>query len=123
MDRKKFLKTATLGALSASVLIAACGDDAPKTDANTSTNPEVEPEAEPTAVAADCNDVSGLTEADIKQRETVMYVAVSTDPEKNCANCRFMQIGTQPNGCSGCQLFKGPVNPEGYCKSWFKKDA
>lgn len=123
MDRKNFLKTATLGALSASVLIAACGNDAPKTDPNTSTTPEVEPEAEPTAVAADCNDVSGLTEAEVKQRETVMYVAVSTVPEKNCANCRFMQIGTQPNGCNGCQLFKGPVNPEGYCKSWFKKDA
>ena len=125
MDRKKFLKTATFGALSAGVLLAACGDDAPKTDANATTTPAAEstPAAEPAAAAADCNDISGLAEADVKQRESVMYVAKSTDAEKNCANCRFMQVGTQPNGCNGCQLFKGPVNPEGNCKSWFKKDA
>jgi hypothetical protein len=124
MNRKNFLKTASIGALSASVLIAACGGDAPKTDANATTTPASEPAAaEPTAAAADCNDISGLAEADVKQRETVMYVAKSTDAEKNCANCRFMQVGTQPNGCNGCQLFKGPVNPEGNCKSWFKKDA
>jgi hypothetical protein len=121
MNRKNFLKSVAFGAASSSLLVAACGGDAPKTETKTA-----EPAAEPAAAAApaaDCNDLSGVAEADLKQRESVGYVAKSTDPEKNCANCRFMQVGTQANGCNGCQLFKGPVNPEGNCKSWFKKDA
>jgi hypothetical protein len=124
MDRKKFLKSMAFGALSTSVLVAACGGDAPKTE--TKTEAPTEPAAEPAAAqttSADCNDVSGLAEADVKQRESVSYVAKSVDPEKNCGNCRFMKPNSEPNGCNGCQLFKGPVNPEGNCKSWFKKDA
>ena len=121
MDRKKFLKSVTFGALSASVLVAACGGDAPKTE-NAATAPAGETAA-PATAAADCNDLSGVAEADLKQRESVGYVTKSADPEKYCGNCRFMQLGTQANGCNGCQLFKGPVNPEGNCKSWFKKDA
>jgi hypothetical protein len=123
MNRKNFLQTMGLGALSASVLVAACGGDAPKTETAPAAEATPEPAAEPAAAAADCNDLSGVAEADLKQRESLSYVTKSTDPEKNCGNCRFMQVGTQPNGCNGCQLFKGPVNPEGNCKSWFKKDA
>lgn len=129
MNRKNFLKSMALGAASTSMLVAACGGDAPKTE--TTTAPETTPEAAPAAAEAapaatasgECNDLTGLAEADVKQRESVEYVVKSADPAKNCANCRFMQVGTQPNGCNGCQLFKGPVNPEGNCKSWFKKDA
>ncbi|MDZ4667353.1 MAG: hypothetical protein SGJ00_05660 [bacterium] len=123
MNRKNFLKSVAIGAASSSMLVAACGGDAPKTE--TTTAPEAAPaEAAPAATTGDeCNDLTGLTEADVKQRESVEYVVKSADLEKNCANCRFMQIGTQANGCNGCQLFKGPVKPEGNCKSWFKKDA
>lgn len=124
MNRKNFLKSMALGAASTSILVAACGGDAPKTE--TTTAPVETPVEEPLETAdasADCNDLSGLTEAEIKQREAVAYVTVSTEADKNCANCRFMQEGNQPNGCSGCQLFKGPIAPEGNCKSWFKKEA
>jgi hypothetical protein len=126
MNRKNFLKSMALGAASTSILVAACGGDAPKTETTTApaeTPAEVPAETAPAAASADCNDLSGLTEAEIKQREAVAYVTVSTEADKNCANCRFMQVGNQPNGCNGCQLFKGPVVPEGNCKSWFKKDA
>lgn len=117
MNRKNFLRTAALGVVSGSVLLSACGGD--------STNGKSTEAAggAPAAGAADCNDLSSVSEADLKQREAVQYVTVSTDTEKRCSNCRFMQVGTQANGCNGCQLFKGPVNPEGNCKSWFKKDA
>ena len=127
MERKNFLKTLAIGTISSSVLLAACGGS---TNSNQTTapapeptpNPEPAPEPAPVA-SADCNDVSGLTEADITQRNALGYVAKSEDAEKNCGNCRFYQPGTQANGCGGCQLFKGPVSPEGNCKSWFKKDA
>jgi hypothetical protein len=125
MNRKNFLKSMALGAASTSILVAACGGDAPKTETTTAPveTPEEVPAETAPAATADCNDLSGLTEAEIKQREAVAYATVSTDAEKNCGNCRFMQEGTQANGCNGCQLFKGPVVPEGNCKSWFKKDA
>jgi hypothetical protein len=125
MNRKNFLKSMALGAASTSILVAACGGDAPKTE--TTTAPAETPAAVPAeaapAATADCTDLSGLSEAERKQRESVGYVNASTEADKNCTNCRFMQVGTQPNGCNGCQLFKGPIVPEGYCKSWFKKDA
>ncbi len=118
MNRKIFLKTLTFGVASTGILLSACGGDAPKTESTTGTD------AAATAPAgADCNDISALTDAEKKQRESVEYVTKSVTPDKFCSNCRFMQLGTQPNGCAGCQLFKGPVNPEGNCKSWFKKDA
>ena len=125
MNRKNFLKSMALGAASTSILVAACGGDAPKTESTTTpaeTPAEVPAETAP-AATADCNDLSGLSEVEVKQRESVGYVAASTEADKNCANCRFMQAGTQANGCNGCQLFKGPIVPEGYCKSWFKKEA
>ena len=125
MKRKDFLRTLAFTAASGSVFLAACGGESNK-PAETKTEPATTPEAAPAPAAtasADCNDLSGLTEADIKQRESVQYVAASTDAEKKCSNCRFFQPGADATACGGCQLFKGPVAPEGNCKSWFKKDA
>jgi hypothetical protein len=119
MKRKEFLKSVALGAMSSSVLLAACsgGNNSTQT-----TSPASEPATEPTSASssdADCGDLSGLTEADLQQRESLGYVAVSTIEGKNCGNCRFYQPGTQVNGCGGCQLIKGPVYEGGNCNSWF----
>jgi hypothetical protein len=125
MKRKDFLKSMAFGALSSSVLLAACGGG--NTPQQTTTTPEATPEAAPAAAPeastsnANCNDLTGLTEADITQRNSLGYVEKTEDPAKNCGNCRFYQPGTQANGCGGCQLFKGPVNEGGNCKSWFAK--
>jgi hypothetical protein len=125
MDRKKFLKSFAFAAASGSVLLAACGGGEGNKTENKVTQPEtpVAQETEQKTATADCNDLSGIAEADLKQRESLGYVAISTEAGKNCSNCRFYQEGNQPNGCGGCQLFKGPVTPEGYCKSWFKKEG
>lgn len=123
MNRKDFLKTFAFTAISGSVFLAACGGSDNKTQ-NQSTESTEQPKAEEqTTAQADCNDLSGVSEADLKQRESLGYVAASTEPGKNCLNCRFYQPGSQPNGCGGCQLFKGPVNEQGYCKSWFAKEG
>jgi hypothetical protein len=125
MERKDFLKSIALGAISSSVLLAACGGGNTPQQNNTTT-PEATPEPTPavpeaSATSTNCNDLSGLTEAEINARNSVGYVEKTEDPAKNCGNCRFYQPGTQPNGCGGCQLFKGPVNEGGNCKSWFAK--
>lgn len=126
MDRKKFLKSFAFAAASGSVLLAACGGGEGNKTENKTAQPEAPAAQEPAPAAtasADCNDLSSVAEADLKQRESLGYVAASTEADKNCSNCRFYQEGNQPNGCGGCQLFKGPVTPEGYCKSWFKKEG
>lgn len=127
MKRKDFLKSIAFTAASSSIFLAACGgetktEEKPAESAAPATESTPAPTTEtPAATAsADCNDLSGLSEADIKQRESVQYVAKSTEADKNCSNCRFFQPG---DPCGACQLFKGPVASEGYCKSWFKKDA
>lgn len=135
IDRKDFLKNALAVAgvtLVGSSILSACGGEqnpknsapAENAPAENAPAPETEPEAGTAPATVDCTDLSGLTDADIKQRESVSYVEKSTEAEKNCLNCRFWQPNaTDPNACGGCQLIKGPVNPQGYCKSWFKKDA
>ena len=124
MKRKDFLKVFAVTAAASTVVLSACGDD-PKVSSSDSTEGTTgnTTTSEPTAAKADCNDLSGLSEADIKQRESVSYVELSTDAEKNCTNCRFFKAAEDGSGCGSCQLIKGPVSPEGNCKSWFKKDA
>ncbi len=122
MNRKNFLKTLTFGAMSTGLLLSACGGDAPESKkADTGEAPATQPPA--ASSNADCNDLSALTDAEKDQRNLSEYVPKSLDPEKNCGNCRFRKPASEPNGCDGCQLFKGPVNAAGNCKAWFKKDA
>lgn len=51
-------------------------------------------------LAADaCDDLSGLSETEIKKRENVKYVAQTPDAAKNCANCRFYKAPAQEGEC------------------------
>ena len=63
-------------------------------------------------------DLSKLSEADLAPRNALGYVDKTTIPEKTCENCNLL---TQNPGCAGCTLFKGPVDPGGYCNSWAAK--
>lgn len=136
IDRKDFLRNALALAgvtLVGSSILSACGGEqpaqntttAPAENAPAETTPaETAPATETAPTAVDCTDLSGLSDADKKGRENLSYVDKSTEAEKNCSNCRFWQPNANdPNACGGCQLMKGPINPQGYCKSWFKKDA
>ena len=65
-----------------------------------------------------CTDVSGLSEPELKARnETFAYVDKSPNPEQRCSNCTFFQPAGEGQ-CGGCKLVKGPIHPEGWCKSW-----
>lgn len=62
-----------------------------------------------------CTDYSGVSEADLKIREAMAYVPLSTVEGKQCSNCNLYLPGT---GCGSCQLFKGPVTANGNCTYW-----
>lgn len=70
-----------------------------------------------------CTDTSGLTDAQIQQRENTNYVDDSPNPDQVCGNC---QLFTQPEAgaqCGGCQVVPGPIHPQGYCDLWVAAQA
>lgn len=69
-----------------------------------------------------CTDLSGLTDAEIKTRESLGYVDKTPDPAKNCANCSlYVPDQYEPAACGGCTVMKGPVMAQGYCTAWAAK--
>jgi hypothetical protein len=82
---------------------------------------EAEAMAEEPMAEAGCNDLSGLTEADIQMRQTLQYVDESPEPEKLCSNCQLFIAPEGDAACGGCQVIKGPIAPGGYCTSWAQK--
>jgi hypothetical protein len=116
ITRKSFLKNVSvLGvtAFGASTLITACGGG----------SDSEAPAPEATTTPADpCGDVSGLSESDLNMRRTLQYVPETPNPAQRCDNC---QLWIEPeNGvCGGCTLFRGPVNPAGWCASWVEAQA
>ena len=102
-------------------LLAACGggeDDAEVPGAETI---DESPDASAVAgnvQASECEGYDALTEQDLQTRQTLGYVDNSPDPAKLCSNCQFYNQPEGDSPCGGCQLFQGPVAPEGYCNSW-----
>jgi uncharacterized paraquat-inducible protein A len=76
-----------------------------------------------TTLAADACDETNLSEADLRQRQNLRYVAQSPEAAKNCANCQLYKAPAQAGECGGCQLFAGRVHPNGWCQSWVAKQA
>lgn len=74
----------------------------------------------PAALA--CTDTTGLAAADIQVRTSLGYEDVSTQPGKSCSVC-LQFIPGAPNACGTCKVVKGPINPNGYCKSFAAKPA
>lgn len=70
-----------------------------------------------------CTDTTGLTDAEIQQRESVNYVDDSPNEDQLCSNC---QLYTEPEPgaqCGGCQVVPGPIHPDGYCDLWVARQA
>jgi hypothetical protein len=121
VSRRRFLHSLSIAGVvgAGGSLLAACGGGSDQSgDGGSST----EGEAGSATASADCSDLSGLSDAQRKQRKQMVdslnYVENSTTPNKNCANCSLYQQEKYGSGCGGCQLFPGPVNAQGYCDSW-----
>lgn len=68
-----------------------------------------------------CDDFTGLSETDIKIRAGLGYVKKSPVTNMQCNNCNLWLPPGQDKKCGGCLLFKGPVDPSGYCTNWAAK--
>ena len=69
-----------------------------------------------------CGDTSGLSPAEIELRGTLAYNDLSPEPAKQCTNCLQFEP-PRGSGCGGCKVLKGPIHPNGYCRSWVTKPA
>ena len=65
-----------------------------------------------------CNDLSGISEGELKKRESLGYVTKSPNDENYCGNCSLYIPPKEGEACGGCLLFKGPVFKEGHCVQW-----
>jgi hypothetical protein len=115
MNRKKFLQQIGMLGVAGVVVpasLASCGG-------------EEQPKAAPgtQAAASDCNDVTGLTEVEVKMRENLKYMSVSDDPAKHCDICNFWVPPEAGKECGGCTLMKGPIAAKGSCLSFAPKPA
>ena len=68
-----------------------------------------------------CEDLSDVSAEEIAKRQKFAYVKQSPDPERNCGNCSLHIPPVAGKDCGGCLLFKGPVNPAGYCIQYAAK--
>lgn len=110
--RRQFIRKgifASLGILTGGAILSACGSQPGKKDGD----------AKPPA--ADPCDLSKLTEEDKKARKSLGYVEKTPVREKRCENCKLFVPAGNGVSCSTCPLFKGPVQPKGYCTYWAPK--
>lgn len=125
VSRRHFLHSLSIAGVvgAGGSLLAACGGGSDESGDGSSPQAQSDAgDAGSTTAPADCSDLSGLSDAEQKQREQMVgslnYVEESPQAEKNCANCSLYQQEKYGSGCGGCQLFPGPVNAQGYCDSW-----
>ena len=121
LNRRQFFERAlVLGAAmtGAGAFLTACGSPKRGGGGEKKAGGEAKKPAAPAAPS--CNDVSGLTDAEKKGRETFKYVEKSTLAGKNCTNCSLYKVGAP---CGTCTIMKGPINPQGYCTAWAEKKA
>jgi len=120
LNRKEFLERLSM------VCIGVIGAGTALTSCDKKEEPEAKTEA-PAAMEEQtenlCADLSGLTEDEKAIRDTFKYVAQSPDTNKLCTNCQFWLVPKEGEFCGGCQIIKGPINPDGYCNQWLQKQT
>ena len=119
LSRRDFLiRVGALG-VGAGTLVSACGGG------ESAAPPPPEPSPEPAATAsAACNDLSALTEEEVRMRnEVYKYVDVTTDPLKPCSACALFVPAAEGAACGTCNLVKGPIAPGGSCISFALKQT
>jgi hypothetical protein len=65
-----------------------------------------------------CDDLAGLSDQDLKLRETFGYLPKSPVAGNQCSNCNLWLPNEADLSCGKCLLFKGPVYAVGHCTSW-----
>ena len=65
-----------------------------------------------------CNILTGVSEGEIKKRQSLGYVEQSAVPNSSCGNCALFIPPKSNEKYGRCILFKGPVYVEGHCVQW-----
>jgi len=124
MNRREFIQragvysTAGIALLGTAALLTGCGSEEKAADMGSQakkTIDTVKKEVDP------CNDLSGLSAAEVQTRETFEYVAFEEKVEERCTTCNFWIPAKDAAPCGGCTLVKGPIHPNGGCMSWVAK--
>jgi hypothetical protein len=68
-----------------------------------------------------CTDTTGLSAGDVQIRTSLGYIDTSTQPGKTCSGCQQFVAPAAAGTCGTCKILKGPVHPNGYCKSFVAK--
>ena len=68
-----------------------------------------------------CDDLSDVSAAEIEKRQKFGYVKKSPYADRSCGNCGLHIPPVSDKDCGGCLLFKGPVDPGGYCIQYVAK--
>jgi hypothetical protein len=68
-----------------------------------------------------CTDTSGLSFDETNVRTTLAYSDSSADAKRTCAQCVQWVEAKGEATCGGCKVLKGPVHPDGTCKSFAAK--
>ena len=131
ISRKDFLKRLTMvGALGigSSSLLAACGGGKKQSSSESQMKSSTQSESaqggtQATAESDPCTDISGLTDAQKKMRKSLQYTGHSPYADKRCDNCNFFTAPENGKPCGSCSVVAGPINPQGHCTSWVKKQA
>lgn len=65
-----------------------------------------------------CTDTSGLSFEETNVRNTLSYADRSPDPQRTCVRCTQWVAPKEDGKCGGCKIMKGPIHPDGTCKSF-----
>ena len=68
-----------------------------------------------------CDDLSDVSAEEIEKRQKFGYVKKTPYPDRLCDNCGLHIPPVPDKDCGGCLLFKGPVDPGGYCIQYVAK--
>ena len=122
-SRRDFLKKLSVfgtAGVATPIILSACGggSEAGGEESMDMQEESMAMEEAPMEEEFSCMDTSGLTEAEITQREAVNYVDMTADMEKMCSNCQLYTVPEGDMQCGGCTLVKGPIHPDGYCDLW-----
>ncbi len=109
INRKDFLKKSAFLAVTAVTVPALLESCAKKSNNQPAEDP--------------CTDTSNLSPSDLQTRTTFQYKGKSPYQDKYCTLCQFFIPPKGGAQCGTCQVVKGPINPDGYCNSFIKKQA
>lgn len=112
-DRRKFLLRCGILAGSCFLLLAGCND---RGDRTTKGREEAEKGMDTVANnPSDCNDLRGVSEAELDKRKKLGYVKEAPGPDVRCEVCKLYLPADADKKCGSCSLFKGPVATGASC--------